>query len=333
MSVIPVMHCFDDRYCAPASVAFLSMLEHGSKDCFYRLYVLNSDITLAHQEMLREVVSRFDNASLEFRSVDDSVARQLFDSLETKGHYSKEIVYKLLAPRLFPEYTRLVVTDVDVLYCDDISREYCAFAEDKVNWIAGIPWDALPCTWVKNALENCYANDFTADETARFLSGIGGGYLLLNLDLMRQYSVSETMIELFRKNLLRIKQAEQDVINIACAGHIRRLEQRNMVCTYYYDRLLEHEKPLWRSALSHPVQLHYASSTKPWTSPGSTQAHLWWGYLSRTPFFYEVASKFDLDEKKSICKLGGLRVAKIWHTGSLNKVCLVNSIKTQIQAL
>ena len=68
--VIPIMYCFDDNYAMPAAVAFLSMLEHADSRYFYKLYVLHSDITAKHREMLQTVVSAFPNASLEFMDME-----------------------------------------------------------------------------------------------------------------------------------------------------------------------------------------------------------------------------------------------------------------------
>ena len=85
MPVIPVMHCFDDRYAAPAAVAFLSMLEHVSPSFTYALHVVHEDISREHQRMLHEVVDRFPNATLEFHASPKSMG-ELFDSLSTRGH-------------------------------------------------------------------------------------------------------------------------------------------------------------------------------------------------------------------------------------------------------
>ena len=135
--VIPVMHCFDDNYAIPASVAFLSMLENANKNYFYKLYVLHSDITLQNQEILMSIVSRFKNASLEFVNMNNKF-KDLFEQTNSKGHYTKEMFYKFCAPSLFPQYDRIIITDVDVVYCGDISEEFVKFKDDEENYLAGI---------------------------------------------------------------------------------------------------------------------------------------------------------------------------------------------------
>lgn len=47
-----------------------------------------------------------------------------FDVMKTKAHYSKEVLYKLLAPTIFPQYEQIIITDVDVVFCGDIAEIY-----------------------------------------------------------------------------------------------------------------------------------------------------------------------------------------------------------------
>ena len=99
-----------------------------------------------------------------------------------------------------------------------------------------------------------------------------------------------------------------------------------MVSTCFYDHLSSDEAPYWRETLAKPVQLHYASEVKPWNSPGSTKAHLWCSCLCRTPFYYEVASRFDAKEKRSQFRLFGMPFLKVWHTGAISRVKAFNHL-------
>ena len=56
--------------------------------------------------------------------------QDLFDATFTKGHYSKEIYYKFLAPSLFPQYEKMIITDVDVVYTGDISVQYINYLKN-----------------------------------------------------------------------------------------------------------------------------------------------------------------------------------------------------------
>ena len=75
-----------------------------------------------------------------------------FDVMKTKAHYSKEVLYKLLAPTIFPQYEQIIITDVDVVFCGDIAEIYDEGQFDE--FIAGIAYH--------NVLENFMRNTYEA---------------------------------------------------------------------------------------------------------------------------------------------------------------------------
>ena len=98
--IIPVMHCFDNNYALPAAAAFYSLLENSNNNYFYKLYVLNSDISLENQNKLQETIKNFDNASLEFININtkfDDLCLETF----TKGRFTKDMFLKFIAPSVF----------------------------------------------------------------------------------------------------------------------------------------------------------------------------------------------------------------------------------------
>lgn len=121
--IIPIMHCFDDNYVIPASVSFLSMLENANPRYFYKLYVLHTDISEKNQNTLNSIVSKFNNADLQFIDMNNKFDDE-FEAMKNKAHYSKEVLYKLLAPTIFPQYEQIIITDVDVVFCGDIAEIY-----------------------------------------------------------------------------------------------------------------------------------------------------------------------------------------------------------------
>ena len=320
---IPVMHCFNDKYSAPAAVAFLSMLEHAAKDCFFKLYVLHSDITEDHQKMLHDVVSRFPNASLDFMHPDIDIIG-IWAKVKSHCHYSADLIYKLVAPNVFPQHSRLMVPDVDVLYCDDISQDFVSFASDD-NLMAG--HRALKMKWLAGFGKQ-YFGDFSEEEYSKIEMGVNACYMIYNLDAMRREEIVKKAIDYFIENAWRIRQPEQDTMNIVCAGRITYLPLRTVICTYFWRVLEDDEKPAWKDAMEHPVQLHFPGPNKPWVDPGSVKSDLWWGYLARTPFFYEVASQFSLTPRKSNWSIfGKVPFLEIFSRGEVSDVRLGRFLK------
>ena len=74
-----------------------------------------------------------------------------------------------------------------------------------------------------------------------------------------------------------------------------------MVCTYAYDTYKTKEdmkQDVFNSAdeiayaLDHPIQLHYATSVKPWNSIDCTKSNVWFEYIAKTPYLRDVLSYF-----------------------------------------
>lgn len=303
--IIPIMHCFDDNYVIPASVSFLSMLENANPRYFYKLYVLHTDISKKNQNTLNSIVSKFNNADLQFIDMNNKFDDE-FDVMKTKAHYSKEILYKLLAPTIFPEYEQIIITDVDVVFCGDIAEIYDEGQFDE--YIAGIAYHNV----LENFMRNTYEAQFSSEEIKKLL--IGAGLLCVNLKKMREDGMEAKCVAYLEQNLHRLKQPEQDVLNLVCYPKIKLLPERFMVCTYLYDMIENNEffgneitlgkqDKVWiKEALSKVIQLHYAGAQKPWNTPTCTKSDVWFSYLLKTPFFYEVMRKITAP-KLPDCKL------------------------------
>lgn len=132
---IPLFFTFDRHYVVPAAVAFYSLLRHASALYFYKLYVLHTSISPRQQQKLTRLVERFPNADLTF--IDVSRFDTQPDILQGKSHFSKEIYYKLLAADLFPQYDRILCSDVDVVFTGDIAPSYFLFPDDDFYY-AGV---------------------------------------------------------------------------------------------------------------------------------------------------------------------------------------------------
>ena len=291
--IIPIMHSFDNNYVVPASVAFVSMLENANKQFFYKLYVLHSDISEQNQKKLKSIVEQFENATLEFINMQNKF-QDLFDATFTKGHYSKEIYYKFLAPSLFPQYEKMIISDVDVVYNGDISKEYLNFEQNRDSYFAGVRSSKLKGSWLETFFEKCYSN-FSDEERNKLLTG--AGYWIFNLKKMRDDGCEQKFLNFAKKNIKRLKQPEQDVVNSVCFPNITLLPLNSMVCTYMYDLYKEeadfskdliYTKDEIRKAIQEPIQVHYASFVKPWSTPTCTKSEIWFSYLLKTPFFLDV---------------------------------------------
>lgn len=276
--LIPVMHCFDNNYVIPAAVSFYSMLLNADKTKRYKLLVLHDNITEANQKRLAELVSRFNNASIDFIDTKGKFS-DLYNALPGTA-FSKEIFYKFLPPVLFPEYDKIIITDVDVIFCGDISVEYNRFdiyGNDKKCYLAG------------NARHfETYKLDGETD--SRYQREVLAGYWIFNLNKMREDNMYEKFVDYAWKNVKTLRNPEQEVVNYCCYPDIKILPPNTIVSALSYGmNLYENDEflnSLFQTAKKNPLQIHFSESRgKAWNKVNTPKWYLWLTYLKETSFF------------------------------------------------
>lgn len=301
---IPIMFCFDTNYVIPAAVAFYSLMENASTEYDYTFYILHSDITKEQQEKLNETISMFKNCKLEFIDMNNKLD-DFWSKNYKGGHFSKEVMYKLLVASIFPKLDKLIVSDVDVVFLNDISKSYYDLDVKEDIYIAGVK----PIGKIASYYDN-YKKNWTEEEISK-MGEICGGYLIMNLKKIREDNMEEVFLDSLEKNGHRLNQMEQDIFNITCHGHIKRLHLKYVACSYMWDYYktkedletdITYSKKEIKEAMEEPVQLHYATGIKPWKNPDCTKSEIWYTYLCKTPFITEflkdLPMKIVIPEKR-----------------------------------
>ena len=301
---IPIILMFNDSYALPAGVAICSLLSNANKNYNYNIHILHEDITKRNIFILTDIVSRFSNSRIFFKDMGNVFTKE-WDMIKTKQYYSKECLYKLLLPQLFKNYDRVVVTDVDVVFRGDISPSIDLI--DDRYYIMGYrpPYKLL----------QIYDNYTNTNKTIRrkLKEGIGAGFMVYNLSLMRQDNVQEKLLESLSRHISLLIQPEQDIINIVLYKRIGYLPLEYCFCTYMYnlfrkedelntevsghtiDYLLKkyknnlqndknYSKEELLRAFDSPVQIHFANGIKPWLKTFTKRKSDWLYYLLKTPY-------------------------------------------------
>ena len=288
MKQIPIFFTFDRYYAVPAAVAFYSLLRHAAPLYQYNLYVLHTSIPQAIQKRLARLVKRFPNADLQF--IDVSHFDGQGDIGQGKSHFSKEIYYKLIAAEIFPQYDRILCSDVDVVFTGDISPSYFLFPDEDFYY-AGVG------QVLENGRMKAYADDlFSPQEKQALEQEIMAGYLLFNLAVIRRDRMQGKLTDFYRRNYHRLPLPEQDCLALCCGPRVRHLPMEYVVCNTYYkpfsrgdvhfstaSRWLpegEAERlAMFTRALARPVQVHYVGPLKPWNSLQVPKRGLWFACL------------------------------------------------------
>lgn len=267
MREIPIFFTFDDNFLIPGVVTIYSLLKNGNKKYLYKLHVVYSDLSNTSIHKLEKVVSKFKNqATINFVKVDSN--QFIWNGVRSKCHYSKEIYNKLIASSLFPQYDKIICSDVDVLFTGDISSSYTDYINREDFYIAGINSVFKPLILEKYI-------EYTQGEKEILSKGVGAGYLLMNLKKIRESNLQMKMVDFYQANLYRLIQPEQDVLNLCSYPKIAYLPYKYLICISDYKDFKDRSNirpeivyPIeeFEEALKSPVQLHYAGFFKPWNS-------------------------------------------------------------------
>lgn len=306
--IIPLVFCFNDNYSIPSSVAFYSLLENADKNNEYKIYVLTSDVSEKNKSLLIDTVNAFNNAELQFIDMKDAF-NDLFTKTNSKYHFTKEMYYKLVVPDLFPQYEKIVISDSDVVFLDDISEIYNGLKTDEPYYVyASFGFQDIDEICKKNSEEWCINNykSFSSEERKKCLAT--AGLMVFNLLKMREDKIEKRFKDFIYENADRVVCPEQDTINIVCYKKIKKMPLRALVAHIYYDYYkneIREKKTaqIISSALNNPIQLHYATGSKPWLND-CAKNEIWYGYLVKTPMFKEFIKKiFNKPKIKTVLKL------------------------------
>lgn len=290
--------------------------------------MLHSDICVVNQRRIGETIAEFRNAEIRFVQM-QGLLQDLFDVTASKVHFSKEMFYKLLAPSIFSQHDKILVTDVDVAFLGDILRDYFALGTNDDVYLAGPRVLVTRGPWLEQLKRDYGAAGFSADEIVR-LRTIAAGYFVANLVKMREDKLEERFIESARANAHRLILPEQDVLNLICHPKIRFLPVDSMVGpgSNAHD-FAEGSANEVKQALDHPEQLHYAGPSKPWNQPDCLKSGVWFEILARTPFLRDqlitMSRKSDVSAHREL-------IGKL-HEGIHARDARIDGLKADVFAM
>lgn len=270
--MIPIAFAFDNNLAMPAAVCIYSLFANARKDTVYQVYVLHrrgEDLDRKHMD---KVFARFPQHSLVMVEVDGT-----FDSgFEIRG-ITTPAYYRLLIPALIPEHDKVIYSDVDVIFREDLADIYNTDMED--NYFVGV-----------NAIVNL-DNDLN-----KYYIGLGlnptkiiySGNLLLNNRLFREHP--EKIDEMVKVAANNYKFQDMDVINIVCKDKIGYVGPEFCLTTYISRAIrsnLAQLEAVWSTRqLEKAVKqglIHYNGS-KPWQG-WCLNFDIWWEYYRKSPVF------------------------------------------------
>ena len=303
MKIIPIFFAFDNNYVEPAAVAFYSLLNKTKDDVFYEMYVLHSDIGEERQKILFDIVRNFNNTQLTFVDTSDKFVN-MWDNGNFNCNYANSVftpdtITRCFASEFFPQYERIIYSDVDIIVMDDISKIYDIDLTNK--YVAGVKNPFL--RWNKEELSHFKF------EHQEFLKNkhIADGIWVMNLKKIREDNLNIKMLEVINDKTIEKRFPDQDIMNISCNGKVGFIPLNYISYPYMVDLLAnpnfvsDYTKEELYDSIINPKIIHFAAQ-KPWNGMPN-YSNLWWTYfnylnLEKTKIFKDAISS----EKRKIKK-------------------------------
>lgn len=273
MKTIPIVFAIDKNMEMPAGVAITSLLRNAAPESFYDIYILHSIESDFSKSQLFDLLQLYSNCRITLKCVNGE-----FDgAFEIRG-ITEAAYYRLLIPELIPQYEKILYSDVDVIFRDDLSK------------------------YLDINLDNYY---FGAVDHSHYLDKNSHKYMLKHgIDISNGYYNSGELVfnshQLRKDNLIpQFKQhglkkyrfQDQDIINIVCCGKIKPLPVSFNLTNYLYfslvgqgDSICGYSDMDKNYALSKGT-VHY-NGAKPWKEV-CMNMDIWWDYYRKSIFFDE----------------------------------------------
>lgn len=260
--VIPLFFAVDDNYAKFLAITLESILENASKDYSYDVVVLNTGLRSESKALLSKYVSN--DVNIEYFDVRMKL-QKIAQDLSIRDYYSKATYYRLFIADLFPQYSKALYLDCDIVVLGDISKLYNIDLGD--NLVGAIPDGAVQLVdefvdYVELALGIKKENYFNA------------GVLLMNLDEFRNINLEERFIELLGKYTFEVAQ-DQDYLNVLTKDRVVYVDDSWNVM------------PLGNFVK--PVNLvHYNLTFKPWKYDNIQYEEHFWEYAKKANVLEQV---------------------------------------------
>lgn len=271
---IPIVFAFDDNYALPASIAIASLIENKLPSTQYEVFVV-------HGGLKRNTIKKMEQiCPITWIYVD----KHKFQNTPI-GWSGLETYYRLLVADLIPNYDKILWSDVDVLFRDDLSNIYNMELNDA-DW-AGVIAERSDD---KNGIHPHYPEN---EKEFIYMPG----FMVINAVKWRKENKIDKFFATISKFGNRLKFFDLDILNLSC-DKIAPIPFEYCVLENIYaneDITKAKEYPWLKNVYAHeilekakknPVIIHYAGkSPKIWLRSYDDIPQYYWHYIEQSPFY------------------------------------------------
>lgn len=273
MNIVPIVFAFDNNLAFPACICLSSLMMNAKESTFYDIFILHPASEELKREELDKIPSFYSNCRIQYIAVDDTFAQ----AYEIRG-ITTPAYYRLLIPELIPQYDKILYSDVDVIFRDDLYDVYSS-TDMQGYLIAGV----YSLAHLVPAYARYYREKLHLDPAKIIYSG----NLIFNCKLMREEHTVDRFLELRGEKYMF---QDMDILNIVCGERIRFLPPSYCLSTFISENAIFNRKGLAEIWNDREIQncltsgiIHY-NGQKPWQGY-CINFDIWWEYYRKSPFF------------------------------------------------
>ena len=266
LKVIPIFFAVDDGYVPFLAVALQSIIENSSKEYFYSIKILYTNI----EEENKKKILKYERENIKIEFVDlNYYIEDVKDKLYTRDYYTKTTYFRLFIPNLYPQYDKAIYLDSDIVVLGDIAKLYNEDIGD--NLVAAVPDDVIQT----NKVFQDYVERVVG--IATYKNYFNAGMLLMNLDEMRKFDFQNKFLYLLGTVKFAVVQ-DQDYLNRLCKGRTKLLDKGWDRMPIPTDEIEEKDINL----------IHYNLTYKPWHFENVLYENFFWKYAKKTEYYDEI---------------------------------------------
>ena len=287
---IAVFCSTDDNYVPYCGVLIQSIIHNANPANNYDIIILKEKLSVNNENKLLDLQNGHDNISIRIYDVSSLINNKKFHLC---AHFTIATYYRMYATTIFSNYDKIIYLDIDTIVQEDIANLY---HHNVQNYLLAAVQDYGVIAKFKTG--HCETEDYfrekigVTDVTKEYFQA---GILLFNIQKMKDEQIEESLIDTAINN--KFNYVDQDVLNKVCHGKVLFLDSSWNVQTESGSKKgimallpikLYHK---WLEDRTNPKIIHYASYCKPWNTPDSDLADIWWKYARMTPFYEEILYK------------------------------------------
>ncbi len=272
---IPIVFAFDDNYALPASIAIQSLLDAKNSDTEYDVFVMHGGLQKSTMQKIEKIYP------INWVYVDNSYLQ----NVPATSNWPLSVYYRLLIADLIPQYDKIIWSDVDVLFCDDLTNIYNISLENA-DW-AGVIAERRD---EKNGIHQHFPKN---KKPFIYMSG----FMVINAQQWREKQILQRFMDVIAKYNNQLKMFDLETLNLA-ANKIIPVSFEYCVLENIYDDddITKSPEYPWLSqvhshdtlmhAKQNPVIIHYAGKwPKIWLRKHDEIPPYYWQYIQNSPFY------------------------------------------------